>query len=85
MVFDEPNAALDPNAERRLFDKIEDLSRDKCVVYVTHRLSSATSAGEIIVINNGVCYEKGTHKQLMEQNGLYSELFSKQAENYKDW
>jgi len=84
MVFDEPNAALDPNAERRLFDKIEDLSRDKCVVYVTHRLSSATSAGEIIVINNGVCYEKGTHKQLMEQNGLYSELFSKQAENYKD-
>lgn len=82
MVFDEPNAALDPDAERRLFEKMVDLSRDKCVVYVTHRLSAATTAGQIIVIDNGVCVERGSHQELMEQKGLYYDLFSKQAQNY---
>lgn len=82
MVFDEPNAALDPDAERRLFEKMVDLSKDKCVVYVTHRLSAATTAGQILVINNGVCVEKGSHQELMGQKGLYFDLFSKQAKNY---
>ena len=82
MLFDEPNAALDPNAERRLFEKMANLSKDKCVIYVTHRLSSTTTADQIIVVNNGVCQEKGTHSQLMEQKELYYELFNKQAEYY---
>jgi len=83
MVFDEPNAALDPFAERRLFEKMEELSQDRCVVYVTHRLSSATTAGQIVVINNGSCVEMGTHAQLMELKGLYFDLFTKQAEQYR--
>ncbi len=83
MVFDEPNAALDPIAERNLFEKMANLSKDKCVVYVTHRLSSATTANKIIVISNGVCAEEGTHEQLMEKHGIYYELFSKQAEQYQ--
>lgn len=84
MVFDEPNAALDPDAERRLFEKMTDLGKDKCVVYVTHRLSSATTAGQILVINNGICIEKGTHQELMDQKGSYYDLFSKQAEHYRE-
>ena len=84
MVFDEPNAALDPEAERRLFEKMTSLSKDKCVVYVTHRLSSATTAGQIIVINNGVCIERGTHQELMEKQGMYCDLFNKQAQNYRN-
>ena len=83
MVFDEPNAALDPLAERNLFEKMANLSKDKCVVYVTHRLSSATTADKIIVINNGICAEEGTHEQLMDKQGIYYELFSKQAEQYQ--
>ena len=82
MVFDEPNAALDPDAERRLFEKMQDLGRNKCVIYVTHRLSAATTANQIVVINNGECVEKGTHHELMEKKGLYYDLFSKQAQNY---
>lgn len=82
MVFDEPNAALDPDAERRLFEKMLDLGRDKCVVYVTHRLSAATTADQIVVIKDGCCVEKGTHHELMESKGMYFELFSKQAQNY---
>lgn len=82
MVFDEPNAALDPDAERRLFEKMVDLSKDKCVVYVTHRLSAATTAGQILVINNGICAERGSHQELMDKKGLYFDLFSKQAKSY---
>ena len=83
MIFDEPNAALDPESERRLFEKMTNLGQDKCVIYVTHRLSSATTADQILVIHNGVCIEQGTHSQLMEQKGLYCDLFTKQAEHYK--
>jgi len=84
MVFDEPNAALDPDAERKLFEKMKDLSKDKCVIFVTHRLSSATTADQILVINNGECCEKGSHRELMGLGGLYYDLFNKQAEYYKD-
>ena len=67
-----------------MFEKMVNLSQDKCVVYVTHRLSSATTAGQILVINNGICCERGTHSELMEQKGLYYDLFSKQAEHYRE-
>lgn len=83
MVFDEPNSALDPNAEYQLFENMTTLGSGKCVVYVTHRLSSATHASRILVIHNGECCEKGTHNQLMTQKGLYYELFTKQAEHYR--
>lgn len=84
MLFDEPNAALDPDAERNLFEKMVQLGNDKCVVYVTHRLSSATTADQILVINNGICCEMGTHNELMKKKGLYCDLFNKQAEYYRD-
>ncbi len=84
MVFDEPNSALDPEAEQRIFEKMNNLSQNKCVVYVTHRLSSATSANQILVIHDGKCFEKGTHNELMALKGVYHTLFNKQAEHYKD-
>ena len=83
MVFDEPNAALDPDAERRLFEKMSNLSQNSCVIYVTHRLSSTTTADTVLVIDRGMCREKGTHSELMAQKGIYHDLFSKQAENYR--
>ena len=84
MLFDEPNAALDPDAERNLFEKMISLSKNKCVVYVTHRLSAATTASKILVISNGVCCEMGTHHELMQAKGLYYDLFNKQAEYYRE-
>lgn len=83
MVFDEPNAALDPAAEQKLFENMASLAQGKCVVYVTHRLSSATNASRILVIHDGVCWEQGTHNELMAKQGLYCDLFTKQAEQYQ--
>jgi len=84
MVFDEPNAALDPEAEQRLFLKMRNLSKNKCVLYVTHRLCAATTAGQIIVLKDGTCIEKGTHTQLMKNKKIYYDLFNKQAKNYRE-
>ena len=84
MLFDEPNAALDPDAERNLFEKMVELGHSKCVVYVTHRLSAATTASKILVISNGECVEMGTHSELIKNKGIYYDLFNKQAEFYRD-
>ncbi|MCI9449882.1 MAG: hypothetical protein HFE30_06500 [Clostridiales bacterium] len=84
MLFDEPNAALDPDAERNLFEKMVQLGRNKCVVYVTHRLSSATTANQILIIKNGECCEMETHSELTQLKGQYYDLFNKQAEYYRD-
>ncbi len=84
MLFDEPNAALDPESERNLFEKMKQLGKNKCVMYVTHRLSAATTANQILVIENGRGIEYGSHKELMKLNGKYYELFNKQAEYYRD-
>lgn len=83
MLFDEPNAALDPDAERNLFEKMVELGHSKCVIYVTHRLSAATTASQILVISDGECVEMGTHSELIKKKGLYYDLFNKQAEFYR--
>ena len=84
MLFDEPNSALDPEAERNLFEKMKQLGENKCVIYVTHRLSAATTANRILVIENGRSIEYGSHKELMQLRGRYYDLFNKQAEHYRD-
>ncbi len=84
MLFDEPNSALDPEAERNIFEKMKQLGENKCVIYVTHRLSAATTANQILVIENGQSIEYGTHKELMQLHGRYCDLFNKQAEYYKE-
>ena len=84
MLFDEPNSALDPEAERNLFEKMKQLGENKCVIYVTHRLSAATTANRILVIENGRSIEYGSHKKLMQLHGRYYDLFNKQAERYRD-
>ena len=81
-MFDEPNASLDPIAERNLFEKMADLGRENCVIYVTHRLLSTKLADKIIVVDRGRCIEEGQHAELMERHGKYRELFEKQVANY---
>ena len=82
LILDEPTAALDPMAEKEVFDRFAELSRDKITIFVSHRLSSATTAGKIIVLENGEVIEEGTHEQLMALGGKYNLLFTTQAERY---
>ena len=82
LILDEPTASLDPIAEQEIFNQFDELRKDKTTIFVSHRLSSATVASKIIVLDNGELVEEGTHKELMQSGGRYSELFSTQAKRY---
>lgn len=84
LILDEPTASLDAIAEKEVFDRFMELGEGKITVYVSHRLSSATSAGKIVVISDGKIIENGTHTELMQLEGEYHRLFTTQAERYTE-
>ncbi len=82
VILDEPTAALDPMAEQEIFNQFDALSRGKTTIFVSHRLSSATTASKILVLEGGELVEEGTHNELMALGGKYHTLFSTQAKRY---
>ena len=82
LILDEPTASLDPIAEQEIFNQFDRLRRDKTTIFVSHRLSSATVATKIIVLEYGRIIEEGDHRELMAKRGRYYELFSTQAKRY---
>jgi len=82
LILDEPTASLDPMAEQEIFNQFDRLRQDKTTIFVSHRLSSATVASKIVVLEYGKLIEEGTHKELMEKEGRYYELFTTQARRY---
>ena len=79
LILDEPTASLDALAEQQIFNQFDSLRKDKTTIFVSHRLSSATRANVIIVLDQGEIVEMGNHAEL---SGRYFELFSAQAERY---
>ena len=82
LILDEPTASLDPMAEQEIFNQFDRLRADKTTIFVSHRLSSATVASKIAVLEYGKLIEEGNHRQLMAKRGRYYELFSTQAKRY---
>ena len=83
-ILDEPSSALDPVAESKMYDSLLEGTRGKTVIYISHRLSSATQSDKILVFNKGELIEQGTHAQLMASEGMYNEMFTLQAAGYKE-
>lgn len=81
-IFDEPSSALDPIAEYKLFDNILKSSREKTMLFISHRLSSVQNADWVFMLEDGTVKEEGTHQMLMQKKGLYADMYEKQAENY---
>ncbi|MBQ3126224.1 MAG: ABC transporter ATP-binding protein [Clostridia bacterium] len=82
LILDEPTASLDPMAEQEIFNQFDTLRRGKTTIFVSHRLSSATVASKVVVLEYGRIIEEGNHYDLMRQQGRYYELFSTQAKRY---
>ena len=82
LILDEPTASLDPMAEQEIFNQFDRLKKDKTTIFVSHRLSSATTANKIVVLKNGEIIEMGDHQALMANRGEYYTLFSTQAKRY---
>ncbi|WP_441910300.1 ABC transporter ATP-binding protein [Paenibacillus sp. MCAF9] len=84
LVLDEPTSALDPIAEYEIFESMMEACKDKAVVIISHRMSSAMLADRIYFMEDGEIRESGSHMELMQLQGKYAELFLKQAEKYVD-
>ncbi len=82
VILDEPSSALDPIAEYQMFQNMLEACRGRTLIFISHRLASATLADHVCLLEDGRITEEGTHASLMEKGGRYAELFSKQAENY---
>ena len=84
VILDEPSSALDPIAEYKMFKTVNRLceGENTLSVIVSHRLSSAAMCDRLFVFQNGELKEEGTHKELLENKGIYADMFLKQARNY---
>ena len=83
IVLDEPSSALDPISEYHFNQEFEACSKDKTVIYVSHRLATVKDADFIYVLANGKIVESGTHNELLRINGLYSDMWHIQADKYE--
>lgn len=83
-VLDEPTAALDPFAEYEIYSQFNSMTENKTAIFITHRLSAVKLADAVVVFDNGELKEYGTHGQLYAKNGIYKEMFDKQAEFYRE-
>lgn len=82
VVLDEPTAALDALAESQLYQDFDKLIGKKTAVYISHRLSSTQFCNKVAMFQDGELKEYGTHKSLLELNGIYANLFHIQAQYY---
>jgi ATP-binding cassette subfamily B protein len=82
LLLDEPTAAIDAQAEYRIFQNILARQKDKSTVIISHRFSTVRKAKNIIVLEKGHVIEAGTHDELIAKKGRYHELFNLQAEGY---
>ena len=83
VVLDEPTAALDPIAERDLYQKYSDLTGNRTSVYISHRLASTRFCDRVLLIEDGGIAEEGTHEGLLEAGGRYAYLFNIQSKYYQ--
>ena len=75
LILDEATAFADPDNEAKVQAAFKELSKDKTLIMIAHRLSTVVSADRIFVMDNGSVVSSGTHKELMEKQGLYRKMF----------
>lgn len=81
-ILDEPSSALDPIAEYNMYENLISATKDKTVIYISHRLSSAVLSDNIFVLGGGAVIESGSHDHLMNAGGEYCTMFNLQASSY---
>jgi ABC-type transport system involved in Fe-S cluster assembly fused permease/ATPase subunit len=80
LVLDEATSALDSHTEKEIQDALERISKGRTTLVIAHRLSTIVGADEIIVLDQGVIVERGTHFALLAANGLYASMWNRQRE-----
>ncbi|MFZ2523255.1 MAG: ABC transporter ATP-binding protein [Minisyncoccia bacterium] len=83
MILDEPTASVDAESEAKIFDSIENLPKDRTAILISHDFSTISQCDKIFVMDKGKLVEEGTHKELMKNKKMYSELYKLQADRFK--
>jgi ATP-binding cassette subfamily B protein len=83
LVLDEPTAAMDAEAEVKIFDRFRELTADQIAIVISHRFSTVRMADSIIVLDSGKIIEHGSHTALVALGGRYATLFQLQAQGYR--
>ncbi|APX92754.1 hypothetical protein BWR19_07325 [Halomonas sp. 1513] len=84
IILDEPTSALDPGAEFELFENFRERIDHRAALVISHRLSTVRMADYIYVMDKGVIREAGTHDELIKREGIYCDLFKRQAHHYRE-
>ncbi|MCR5516230.1 MAG: ATP-binding cassette domain-containing protein, partial [Lachnospira sp.] len=81
LIFDEATSALDNESEKVVQDSLESLAANRTTIVIAHRLSTIRNAQKILVLTEKGIEEEGSHKELMEKNGIYRGLYDMQFKN----
>lgn len=84
IILDEATANVDPENEKDLMEAIDELTREKTVIMIAHRLNTVQNADQILVVDNGKIVQNGKHEQLMKEEGIYRRFVS-QREQAVSW
>jgi ATP-binding cassette subfamily B multidrug efflux pump len=78
LIFDDALSSVDSHTEKAIMENIADFLRNRTSIIISHRMSAIQDADEILVMENGEIVERGTHKQLIKNKGLYTRLYERQ-------
>jgi ATP-binding cassette subfamily B protein len=84
LVLDEPTAALDIDAEGEVFERVRALAQGRTLVLISHRFANVRMADRVVVLERSGVVEDGSHDDLMALDGVYAEMFRKQARGYAE-
>jgi ATP-binding cassette, subfamily B, heavy metal transporter len=80
LIFDEATSALDSKSEKAIQAELRNVSRDRTTLVIAHRLSTIVDAQQILVMDRGRIVERGTHRELLLQQGLYAQMWALQQQ-----
>lgn len=84
IILDEPTAALDPLSEIEIYTHLNELIQNKSAIYISHRMSSCQFCDDILVFEHGNLIQRGSHEELLHQDGLYQQLWMAQAAYFQE-
>ena len=79
LLLDEATSALDTDTETEIQAELDAMSKDRTTITIAHRLSTIADADRIVVLEQGIIVEEGTHNDLLQRDGRYAQLWHRQA------